>query len=71
MATLRALARRGFHAFASYNAGPGRVAHLRREAAKRGLDSNRWFNNVELVAADEVGSETVNYVSNIYKYYTA
>jgi len=62
---------KGLFAFASYNAGPGRVAQLRREAAKRGLDPNRWFNNVELVAADRIGSETVNYVSNIYKYYTA
>jgi len=62
---------KGLFAFAAYNAGPGRVAQLRREAAKRGLDPNRWFNNVELVAADRIGSETVNYVSNIYKYYTA
>jgi len=62
---------KGLFTFASYNAGPGRVAQLRREAAKRGLDPNRWFNNVELVAADRIGSETVDYVSNIYKYYTA
>ena len=62
---------KGLFAFASYNAGPGRIAQLRREAAKRGLDPNRWFHNVELVAADKIGSETVNYVSNIYKYYTA
>ncbi|HTS21009.1 MAG TPA: lytic transglycosylase F [Casimicrobiaceae bacterium] len=62
---------KGLFAFASYNAGPGRIAQLPREAAKRGLDPNRWFNNVELVAADRIGSETVTYVSNIYKYYTA
>ena len=62
---------KGLFAFASYNAGPDRVAQLRREAAKRGLDPNRWFNNVELVAADPLGSETVAYVSNIYKYYIA
>ena len=62
---------KGLFAFASYNAGPGRIAQLRREAARRGLDPNRWFNNVEIVAADRIGSETVNYVSNIYKYYTA
>ena len=30
-----------------------------------------WFNNVELVAAKEIGAETVTYVSNIYKYYVA
>jgi membrane-bound lytic murein transglycosylase MltF len=58
-------------AFASYNAGPGRVAQLRREAAKRGLDPNVWFHNVEYVAADKIGQETVTYVANIYKYYIA
>jgi membrane-bound lytic murein transglycosylase MltF len=58
-------------AFASYNAGPGRVAQLRKEAAKRGLDPNVWFHNVEYVAAEKIGQETVTYVSNIYKYYIA
>jgi membrane-bound lytic murein transglycosylase MltF len=58
-------------AFASYNAGPGRIQSLRREAAKRGLDPNRWFKNVELVTAEKVGQETVTYVANIYKYYIA
>ena len=61
----------GLFAFAAYNCGPGSVAQLRKEAAKRGLDPNRWFHNVELVAADKIGPETVTYVSNIYKYYTA
>jgi membrane-bound lytic murein transglycosylase MltF len=58
-------------AFASYNAGAGRIAQLRREAAKRGLDPNVWFHNVEYVAAEKIGAETVTYVSNIYKYYIA
>jgi membrane-bound lytic murein transglycosylase MltF len=58
-------------AFASYNAGPGRVSRLRKEAAEQGLDPNRWFNNVELIAAKRIGRETVQYVSNIYKYYLA
>jgi len=62
---------KGLFAFASYNAGPARIASLRKEAAKRGLDPNRWFHNVELVAADKIGPETVTYVANIYKYYTA
>jgi len=57
--------------FASYNAGPARVRQLRQEAAKRGLDPNVWFQNVESVAAEKVGQETVTYVSNIYKYYIA
>ena len=58
-------------AFASYNAGPGRVNTLRKEAARRGLDPNVWFHNVEYVAAEKIGQETVTYVSNIYKYYIA
>ena len=62
---------KGLFTFASYNAGPGRVSQLRREAARRGLDPNRWFNHVEMVAAEKVGRETVQYVSNIYKYYLA
>ena len=36
-----------------------------------GLDPNVWFGNVELVAAKNIGQETVTYVSNIYKYYVA
>lgn len=57
--------------FASYNAGPARIQTLRKEAAKRGLDPNKWFNNVERVVSEKVGRETVTYVSNIYKYYIA
>jgi membrane-bound lytic murein transglycosylase MltF len=57
--------------FASYNAGPGRVRQLRREAEKRGLDRNVWFGNVERIASERIGRETVTYVSNIYKYYVA
>jgi membrane-bound lytic murein transglycosylase MltF len=58
-------------AFASYNAGAGRISQLRKTAAKRGLDPNVWFDNVEYVAAEKIGAETVTYVSNIYKYYIA
>jgi len=58
-------------AFASYNAGAGRISQLRKEAARRGLDPNVWFHNVEYVAAEKIGAETVTYVSNIYKYYIA
>ena len=58
-------------AFASYNAGPARIRQLRTEAARRGLDPNVWFGNVEHVAAEKIGRETVTYVSNIYKYYIA
>ena len=64
-------ANRQLFAFASYNAGPGKVSRLRKEAAAQGLDPNRWFNNVELIAAKRIGRETVQYVSNISKDYLA
>jgi membrane-bound lytic murein transglycosylase MltF len=57
--------------FAAYNCGPGRVRQLRAEAAQKGLDPNVWLGNVEFIAAARVGPETVNYVTNIYKYYIA
>ncbi len=62
---------RPLFAFASYNAGPGNIAKMRKEAEKRGLDPNKWFNNVEIVTADRIGIETTTYVRNIYKYYVA
>lgn len=62
---------RGLFAFASYNAGPNRIAKLRKQAETEGLDPNVWFDNVEMIAAKEVGAETVTYVANIYKYYIA
>ncbi len=58
-------------AFAAYNAGPARVAQLRKEAAQRGLNPNVWFGHVEVIAAKRIGRETVQYVSNIYKYFIA
>jgi membrane-bound lytic murein transglycosylase MltF len=60
-----------FFTFASYNAGPARVRQLREEAARTGLDPNQWFGNVEHVAARKIGRETVQYVSNISKYWIA
>lgn len=57
--------------FASYNAGPAKVAKLRKEAKEMGLDPDVWFGNVEVVAAKRIGRETVQYVSNIMKYYVA
>jgi len=58
-------------AFASYNAGPAKVDRLRKETAAMGLDPNVWFHNAEIAAAKIIGRETVQYVSNIYKYYIA
>jgi len=57
--------------FASYNAGPQKIAKIRKETQKTGLNPNVWFRNVEIIAARRIGQETVQYVSNIYKYYTA
>ncbi len=57
--------------FAAYNAGPARVAELRHTAREMGLDPNKWFRNVEVAAARDIGGETVQYVSNIFKYYLA
>ncbi|MBT8477574.1 MAG: transporter substrate-binding domain-containing protein [Gemmatimonadetes bacterium] len=56
-------------AIAGYNAGPTRIRNLRRKTAAAGLDPNKWFDNVEVLVAREVGRETVRYVSNIMKYY--
>jgi membrane-bound lytic murein transglycosylase MltF len=64
-------ANRTLFAFASYNAGPGAIARMRREARKVGLDPDQWFNNVEIVTARRIGAETTTYVRNIYKYYAA
>jgi membrane-bound lytic murein transglycosylase MltF len=62
---------KGLFALASYNAGPNRIERLRPLAAAEGYDPNLWFNNVEFIAARQIGAETPNYVSNIYKYYLA
>ena len=56
---------------AAYNAGPAKINRYRREAEKKGYDPNVWFDNVEIIAAQRIGRETVTYVSNIFKYYVA
>jgi membrane-bound lytic murein transglycosylase MltF len=58
-------------AFAAYNAGPARIRKLRNKAAQQGYNPNLWFDNVEVIAAKEIGHETVQYVANILKYYIA
>ena len=62
---------RPLFAFASYNAGPGNISKMPKAAAARGLDPDKWFNNVEIVVAEKIGIETTTYVRNIYKYYAA
>jgi membrane-bound lytic murein transglycosylase MltF len=57
--------------FASYNAGPSHITRLRKRAQELNLDPNVWFDNVELMAAKDIGQETVTYVRNVYKYYVA
>jgi membrane-bound lytic murein transglycosylase MltF len=64
-------AERSLFAIAAYNAGPANIVRMRKLAAKRGLDSDKWFNNVEIVASERLGTETTTYVRNIYKYYVA
>ena len=44
---------------------------MRKEAEKRGLDPNQWFNSVENVTAEKIGIETTTYVRNIFKYYVS
>jgi len=61
---------RALFAMASYNAGPSRIQKLRATAAAKGYDPDKWFRNMEVVVADAVGREPVQYVSNIFKYYT-
>jgi len=57
--------------FAAYNAGPANVKKIRKRTVKMGLNPNVWFQNAEVAAARIIGRETVQYVSNIYKYYIA
>ena len=44
---------------------------MRRIAEERGLNPNVWFGNVEQIASERIGRETVTYVANIFKYYVA
>ena len=52
---------------AAYNAGPGRIRKLQRMAEARGLDPHKWHYNVEVMARQVIGQETVNYVTKIQK----
>ncbi|HXV14441.1 MAG TPA: transporter substrate-binding domain-containing protein [Candidatus Krumholzibacteria bacterium] len=60
---------RTLFAFASYNAGPNRIARLRKLAPERGFNPDVWFDNVEVIVSEKVGRETTTYVRNIVKYY--
>jgi membrane-bound lytic murein transglycosylase MltF len=62
---------RTLFAFAAYNSGPGNLKKFRARAKEMGLNPNVWFGNVENAAAAIIGRETVQYVSNIYRYYIA
>lgn len=54
-------------ALAAYNAGPTKIKRYQKYAAKAGLNPYKWFYNVETIARQHVGQETVNYVANIKK----
>ncbi|MEL7448424.1 MAG: lytic transglycosylase F [Pseudomonadota bacterium] len=56
-------------ALAAYNAGPAKVVRMQSQASAEGRDPNVWFQNVEVVAARQIGRETVQYVSNVFKYF--
>lgn len=60
-----------YFSWAAYNAGPAKINKLRQIAKQRGYDPNQWFFNVEYIAAEKIGRETFDYVSNIHKYYVA
>ena len=49
--------------FAAYNAGPNRIAELRKQAPAQGLDPNKWFGNVELMVAKERGADRLSSTS--------
>jgi hypothetical protein len=44
---------------------------MRKEAARRGLDPDKWFNNSEVVVAEMIGIQTTTYVRHVYKCYVA
>ncbi|WP_321324376.1 lytic transglycosylase F [Thiomicrorhabdus sp.] len=52
---------------AAYNAGPGRIRKLQRMTKAKGLNPYKWHYNVEVLARQEIGQETVNYVTKIQK----
>jgi membrane-bound lytic murein transglycosylase MltF len=62
---------RSLFIFAGYNAGPNRINRFRKIAKKRVLNPNKWFGNVEVIAAEKIGRETVQYIQNIYNYYVS
>jgi membrane-bound lytic murein transglycosylase MltF len=62
---------RVYFSWAAYNAGPARIYKIRKEAVKRGFNPDKWFFNVENIASEIIGRETVDYVANINKYFVA
>jgi membrane-bound lytic murein transglycosylase MltF len=62
---------KGLFTVASYNAGPNGISEMRKKTEEKGLDPNKWFKNVEVVVAERIGPETVQYVSNVFKYFLA
>ncbi len=62
---------RTLFALAAYNAGPEKIRRCRELAQSMNYNPNIWFGNVEVAAAKIIGTETPQYVANIYKYYVA
>jgi membrane-bound lytic murein transglycosylase MltF len=62
---------RVYFSWAAYNAGPAKIYKIRKAAVKRGFNPDKWFFNVEKIAGEIIGRETVDYVANINKYFVA
>ena len=63
---------KGLMTLASYNAGPGRIRQLRRgDGAARPQSRTSGSATSSGSSSERIGRETVQYVSNIYKYYVA
>jgi membrane-bound lytic murein transglycosylase MltF len=45
-------------------------SHARKPPSAASIP-DKWFNNVEVVVAEKIGTRTTTYVRNIYKYYVA
>ena len=50
---------------------PPAIAWLRQQAQQDGLDPNKWFGNVELEVAKDIGAESATYVDDICRSHVA
>jgi membrane-bound lytic murein transglycosylase MltF len=63
---------RSLFAFASYNAGPGNISKMRKEAGKRGLDPDKWFKQRrDRGRSEDWHGDHHVCAQHLYKYYVA